>query len=56
MNIFEYLDYYTQTNSQSYGSIGKDKETKIREMLSNQEYEQYKNIQQMDRNRLIRFS
>lgn len=55
VNIFTYLDNYiknNQTNPQ-YGSIGSNN---IRQFLSTQEYEQYEQIKQSDKNRLLKFS
>lgn len=57
MNIFEYIDSYIKQNgNKTYGSLkSNSKENCLQNMLSREEKEIYDEIQESDRQRLIRF-
>ncbi len=57
MNIFEYIDSYIKQNgNKTYGGLkSNSKENCLQNMLSREEKEIYDEIQESDRQRLIRF-
>ena len=55
MNLFQYLDFYLQRQSESYGSIN-NKEQCLEQVLTRDEKQIYEQIQQSDKDRLRRFS
>lgn len=55
MNLFQYLDFYLQNQSTSYGNIN-NKEQCLDQVLTRDEKQIYEQIQQSDKDRLRRFS
>ena len=59
-NIFDFIDQYIKNNSNTtYGNLkdnNYNKDERIRQILSKEEYEEYEKIKMSDYQRLIKFS